>query len=67
MRPDTRVMRAPEVIRETGLSRTTLWRKARDGSFPRPIQLSVNAIGWRARDVFEWLAERPDTETRPQA
>ena len=32
-----RVVRLPEVLEITGLSRTTIWRRERDGSFPRPI------------------------------
>jgi predicted DNA-binding transcriptional regulator AlpA len=45
--------------RETGLSRFTLWRKVRDGSFPAPIELSANSIGWPLSEIEAWKASRP--------
>ena len=59
-----RILRRPAVIERTGLSDTTIWRLYRRGQFPRPIQLSANAVGWRESDVDAWLAER--REVRPR-
>jgi prophage regulatory protein len=28
------------------------------GAFPRPIRLGKRAVGWRERDVTEWLESR---------
>ena len=42
----------------TSLSRTTIWRKEREGSFPRSIRLSENRIGWSLLAVEAWLADR---------
>jgi prophage regulatory protein len=53
-----RVVREPECKRITGLSRTTRWRMIRKGDFPRPLQLSENAKGWRASWIRDWLAAR---------
>ena len=53
-----RVVRLPEVLEITGLSRTTIWRRERDGSFPRPIRLgseNTRAIGWREEDIYDWI------------
>lgn len=53
-----RVLREAEVIRLTGLSRTTIWRRVRDGSFPPPIRLgppSTRAKGWRHTDLQDWF------------
>ncbi|UNU73646.1 AlpA family phage regulatory protein [Moraxella nasovis] len=36
-------------------SRTTLWRKCNDGTFPKPIRLSSNSTAWRNDDVLAWL------------
>ena len=38
-----RVVRLPEVSEITGLSRTTIWRRERDGSFPPPFRWAGNA------------------------
>ena len=67
------MLRPPEVVRRTGLSRTTLWRRVRAGTFPAPCELGKNSIGWPASTITAWLANRPrrnyDGETRykPQA
>ena len=48
----------PEVIEITGLSRTTIWRRERDGSFPPPIRLGgghTRAVGWREQDIYDWI------------
>lgn len=53
-----RVVRLPEVLEITGLSRTTIWRRERDGSFPPPIRLgseNTRAIGWREQDIYDWI------------
>jgi prophage regulatory protein len=41
-----------------GFSTTTAWRLRRRGLFPAPIRLSAGRVGWRRRDLEEWLAER---------
>ena len=47
-----------EVARITGLSRTTRWREARKGSFPKPRTLSAGRIGWLASEVRMWMSAR---------
>ena len=43
------MLRPPEVMKRTGLCRSTLWRRVRAGTFPAPIELGPNAIGWPAK------------------
>ena len=52
-----RFMREPEVEYVTGLSRTTRWRLERAGKFPRKRQISENAKGNLASEIFAWVAE----------
>ena len=53
------MLRPPEVVERTGLSRTTLWRRVRAGTFPAPTELGENSIGWPANVIASWLANRP--------
>lgn len=55
--PD-RIIRANEVQRITGLSRTTLWRMENKEEFPRRVSLGANCVGWRLSEVESWLATR---------
>lgn len=54
--PD-RILRIAKVLDMTGLSRSTLYRKVDDGSFPKQIQISAYCIGWRESAVAAWLAD----------
>lgn len=56
--PD-RILRLRTVLDRTGLSRSTLYRKISDGSFPRQIRISIHGAGWRESDVNRWVANPP--------
>jgi prophage regulatory protein len=51
----TAIIRLPEVIRFTGLSRTNIYRRIAAGTFPAPVALGPRAVGWRESDVIEWI------------
>jgi len=45
------LLRLPVVLHVTGLGRTTLYERIRDGVFVPPIKLSVRASAWPANEV----------------
>lgn len=50
------VLRVKDVVEEYGLSRTSIWRKERTGSFPRRVRLGAGrAVGWLRSDLEAWL------------
>ncbi|HWW56549.1 MAG TPA: AlpA family phage regulatory protein [Sphingopyxis sp.] len=57
-RPD-RLVRLDTVISRTGLSRSTIYEKIADGTFPSQIRLSKNAVGWRESQLDLWIADPP--------
>lgn len=40
------------------VSAPTLWRWAREGTFPAPIKLGPQTTAWRVEDVEAWLKAR---------
>lgn len=54
--PD-RILRIRTVLHRTGLSRSTLYRKIQDGTFPRQVQISVHGAGWRESAINGWVAD----------
>lgn len=52
--PD-RILRLPTVLKRTGLSRSTLYRKMQNGTFPMNIKLSTRCAGWRESAVTQWM------------
>ncbi|WP_419861882.1 helix-turn-helix transcriptional regulator [Candidatus Palauibacter sp.] len=53
-----RLLRLPEVLARTGLSRSTIYVRLEQGRFPRPVSLGVRAVGWIESEVDEWIRER---------
>lgn len=56
---EVRFLRRREVERLTRLSRTSIYRKMRAGTFPLPLKLGARAVAWRADEIQEWIASRP--------
>lgn len=56
MRQPDRVIRMNTVRDRTGLSRSTIYRKIAEGTFPPQIKISINGAGWRESDVDRWVA-----------
>jgi prophage regulatory protein len=53
-----RILRLAEVRLRTGLSTSSIYNRARDGSFPKQIPLGANSIGWLESEITAWLAAR---------
>ena len=43
------------MLDRTGLSRSTLYRKIQEGTFPRQIALGARSAGWRESSVSAWM------------
>jgi prophage regulatory protein len=54
--PD-RIIRLRTVLSRTGLSRSTIYRKITEGTFPPQLKISVNGAGWRESDINRWIAD----------
>ncbi len=52
-----RIIRLKTVLDRTGLSRSTLYRKIAEGSFPRQVPISVHGTGWQESAVNRWIAD----------
>lgn len=52
--PD-RILRINAVLNRTGLSRSTLYRKMQNGTFPGNVQISTRCKGWRESAINGWL------------
>lgn len=51
-----RIIRLKTVLDRTGLSRSTLYRKIAEGSFPRQVPISVHGTGWHESAINRWIA-----------
>ena len=61
--PDDAMLRMRDVVRITGLSKSTIKRWVADpaNDFPKPIKLSPRRLGWRADQVKAWRLKVENT------
>ena len=52
------ILRLPAVIARTGLSRSTIYARIAQGTFPPPYNLGPRAVGWLKSEVVAWIGER---------
>lgn len=55
------VIRLHNVKALTGLAKSSIYAQMRINKFPRSIKLGERAVGWRTKDIIEWLAGRKPT------
>ncbi len=49
------MMRAKQVLELVPFGRASLWKFAKNGTFPAPIRVTGGITAWRNKDVIEWL------------
>lgn len=52
------VLRLPTVKARTGLSRSSIYLRVAEGSFPSPIPLGGRAVGWLEAELEDWIARQ---------
>ena len=57
MREPERIIRMKTVQSRTGLSRSTIYRKIVEGTFPPRIKISINGAGWHESEISRWVAD----------
>ena len=55
---NTRILRWREVAPIVGVSRMTIDRMEKAGTFPRRIRIGNGSVGWLQSEVEDWLAQR---------
>ncbi|HEX5238130.1 MAG TPA: AlpA family transcriptional regulator [Sphingomicrobium sp.] len=50
-----RFLRIEAVLERTGLSRSTMYRKIQNGTFPKQVHISIRCAGWRESAINAWM------------
>ena len=51
-----RIIRLKTVLDRTGLSRSTIYRKIAEGTFPSQVKISIHGAGWHESAINRWIA-----------
>ena len=49
------LVRLSDVCKLVGLSRSSIYSRVGEGSFPAPVKLSDHCVRWRREDLEEWI------------
>lgn len=52
---DETLLSLKQVLEVTSLSRSGVYLKLSEGTFPKPIHLGVRRIAWRRSDIQDWI------------
>ncbi|HEY5330874.1 MAG TPA: AlpA family transcriptional regulator [Acidobacteriaceae bacterium] len=52
------ILRRKQVEQRTGLSRSTIYLRIAQGTFPKAISLGARAVGWVDSEVDAWLSNQ---------
>ena len=52
-----RIIRLKTVLERTGLSRSTIYRKIAEGTFPSQVKISIHGAGWHESAINRWIAD----------
>ena len=61
------ILRLPAVKARTGLSRSTIYSRIAQGTFPKPVSLGARAVGWLEAEIQQWLQRRIEASRKPAA
>ena len=53
-----RILRLPDVMKNTGLKRSTIYKLMAAKGFPIQISLGAKAVGWLESDIENWIQDR---------
>ena len=54
----SRFIRLPQVLEMTGMSRSYIYGRIVQDTFPKQIQLGYRSVVWNERDVIDWMNQQ---------
>ena len=53
-----KLLRLPQVKASTGLSKSSIYARISEGTFPKQISLGPRLVVWVEADIQNWIAEQ---------
>ena len=58
-----KLLRLPQVKQTTGLSKSTIYARISEGTFPKQIPIGPRLVVWLESDIQNWIAEQVSAAT----
>ena len=56
--PQGRILKLKDIVQMVGLSRSTIWKKVSEGTFPKCRKISERSVGWLDTEIHNWIHQR---------
>jgi prophage regulatory protein len=56
--PQGRILKLKDIVSMVGLSKSTIWKKVGDGTFPKCRKISERSVGWLDTEIHDWINKR---------
>lgn len=53
-----KILRLKQVKEITGISRSSIYLRMKEGTFPQSLSLGPRAIGWSSTSIDQWVNDR---------
>lgn len=53
-----RLIKLKDVMSNTGLARSTIYKYISEGLFPKPVCLGERAVAWVESEIQEWIVDK---------
>ena len=60
------LLRLPQVLAATGLSKASIYRLERSRDFPKRVAISPGRVGWRESELTAWMDALPNPDPRDE-
>ena len=58
------LLKMRQVEQLVGAKRSWIYQRITEGGFPRPVQLGVRSVAWKASDIENWINNLPERPAR---
>lgn len=52
------LLRLPQVLSITGLSKSSVYARMAEGDFPKQISLGARSVAWLDEDIEKWINDK---------
>jgi len=55
-----KILKLPDVMKATALSRSSIYAFIKENTFPKPIPLGARAVGWLETEISDWISQKTE-------
>ncbi len=53
-----RLIKLKDVMHNTGLARSTIYKYIAENLFPKPVSLGTRSVAWVEEEIEEWILDK---------